>query len=187
VEAQRLGARRPGRRRSGKRPRPGSDRTGLSRLDFLKRATAVVVATRFSWIESAFASAQDTLAALAEYVLGDRKLAAATTPRLVRTLDRFLPGPQPLSATAAAILDGAATQVKPGATFAQLTRAQKAEVFATLEQLPDESAGSIRFLVGNLQDLTAFLAYSTQRGRKLARYTGGGLHGHDDFKGYWRA
>jgi hypothetical protein len=187
VEAQRLGARCPARRRSGERPRAGRDRTGLNRLEFLRRAAAVVVATRFRWIESAFASTQGTLAALAEYVVGDTRLAAATTPRLVRTLDRFLPGPQPLSATAAAILDGAAAQVKPGATFVQLTSAQKAKVFATLEHLPVESAGSIRFLVGNLQDLTAFLAYSTQRGRKLARYTGGSLHGHADFKGYWRA
>jgi hypothetical protein len=119
-------------------------------------------------------------------VVGDQKLAAAATPRLVRTLDRFLPGPQPLSATAAAILDGAAAQVKPGATFAQLSRAQKAQVFATLERLPDETAGSIRFLVGNLQDLTAFLAYSTQRGWKLARFAAG-RHGNDELKGYWRA
>ena len=105
---------------------------------------------------------------------------------MTRTLDRFLPGPQPLSATAASILDGAAAQVKPGATFAQLSRAQKAQAFETLERLPVESAGSIRFLVGNLQQLTAFLAYTTPRGRRLARYTAG-LHGHKEFKGYWRA
>jgi hypothetical protein len=145
-----------------------------------------VVATRFRWVEQAFASTQTTLAALVEYVVADAELVAATTPRLKRTLDRFLPGPQPLSATAAAILDGAAAQVKRGATFAQLSRAQKAHVFETLERLPVESAGSIRFLVGNLQDLTAFLAYSTPPGRKLARYTAG-LHGHKDLKGYWRA
>ncbi len=95
-----------------------------------------------------------------------------------------MPGTQPLSATAASILDGAAAQVKPDATFAQLSRAQKAQVFATLERLPVESVGSIRFLVGNLQQLTAFLAYSTQRGRRLARYSGG-LHGHKELKGYW--
>jgi hypothetical protein len=126
------------------------------------------------------------LAALVEYVVADAKLVAATTPRLTRTLDRFLPGPQPLSATAASILDGAAAQVKPGASFGQLTRAQKAQVFATLERLPVESAGSIRFLVGNLQNLTAFVAYSTRRGRLLSRYTAG-LHGHKEFKGYWHA
>ena len=118
--------------------------------------------------------------------MADVKLVAATTPRLTRTLDRFLPGPQPLSATAASILDGAAAQVKPGATFAQLGRAQKAQVFETLERLPVESAGSIRFLVGNLQELTAFLAFSTPRGRQLARYAAG-QHGHKDFRGYWRA
>jgi hypothetical protein len=159
----------------------------LNRLDFLRRATALVVATRFRWVEQAFASTQSTLSALVEYVVGDAKLVAATTPRLTRTLDRFLPGPQPLSAVAASILDGAAAQVKPGATFAQLSRAQKAQVFATLERLPNESAGSIRFLVGNLPDLTAFVAYSTQRGRELSRYAGGKLHGHNEFRGYWRA
>jgi hypothetical protein len=159
----------------------------MNRLDFLRRATALVVATRFRWIEQAFASTQSTLAALVQYVVPDKKVVAAATPRLTRTLDRFLPGPQPLSAVAASILDGAAAQVKPGAGFAQLTRAQKARVFATLEALPVESAGSIRFLVGNLQDLTAFVAYSTRRGRRLARYTGVGLHGHKEFRGYWRA
>jgi phospholipase/lecithinase/hemolysin len=159
----------------------------VNRLDFLRRSAALVVATRFRWVEQAFASTQGTLAALVDYVVADEKLVVTATPRLIRTLDRFLPGPQPLSATAASILDGAAAQVKPGATFAQLNRAQKAQVFATLERLPVESAGSIRFLVGNLQDLTAFVAYSTQRGRRLARYAGGGLHGHKEFKGYWHA
>ena len=144
------------------------------------------MASRLGWLEEAFASTQGTLAALVEFVVPDRRLVAVTTPRLVRTLDRFLPGPQPLSATAASILDGGAAQVKPGATFAQLTRAQQARVFRTLEQLPDETAGSIRFLVGNLADLTAFLAYSTPRGWQLARFVGG-RHGHKDFKGYWRA
>jgi hypothetical protein len=115
-----------------------------------------------------------------------KALLAATTPRVIRTLDRFLPGPLPLSATAASILNGGAAQVRPGASFAQLTRAEKARVFETLERLPVESAGSIRFLVGNLADLTAFLAYTTPRGRRLARYVGG-AHGHNDFKGYWRA
>ena len=76
--------------------------------------------------------------------------------------------------------------MKPGATFAQLSRAQKAQVFETLERLPVDSAGSIRFLVGNLQQLTAFLAFSTTRGRRLARYAPGS-HGHKEFKGYWRA
>jgi hypothetical protein len=121
-----------------------------------------------------------------EFVVADRRLVAATTPRLIKTLDRFLPGPQPLSKTAAAILDGAAAQVNPGATFAQLSRAQKAQAFVAIESLPDEAVGSIRFLVGNLQDLTAFLAYSTPRGHRLARYAAGS-HGHKELKGYWRA
>jgi hypothetical protein len=158
----------------------------VNRRELLRRATALVLVTRLDWLEQAFASTRGTLDALVEYVVADRQLAAATTPRLVRTLDRFLPGPQPLSATAAAILDGAAAQVKPGATFGQLNHAQKARVFAQLESLPDEAAGSIRFLVGNLADLTAFLAYSTTRGRRIARFAPT-AQGHKEFKGYWRA
>jgi len=158
----------------------------VNRRELLRRATALVVATRLGRLGDAFASTRGTLDALVEYVLADRQLAAATTPRLVRTLDRFLPGPQPLSATAAAILDGAAAQVKPRATFAQLSRAQKAQAFSQLESLPDEAAGSIRFLVGNLADLTAFLAYSTTRGHRIARFRTA-AHGHKEFRGYWHA
>jgi hypothetical protein len=161
----------------------------FSRRELLKRATALVVASRFAWLERAFAATpnvvRETLDALTRFVLVDRKLAAATTPRLVRTLDRFLPGAIPLSATAASILNGVAAQVKPGATFAQLTAAQQAKVFEIVERLPSE-AGSIKFLVGNLQDLTAFLGYSTRRGWRLARYSGPS-HGHQEFKGYWHA
>ena len=40
--------------------------------------------------------------------------------------------------------------------------------------------------LGNLQQLVAFLAYSTPRGRQLARYSPG-VHGRKEFKGYWRA
>lgn len=163
----------------------------LSRRELLRRASALLVGVAVArlHLERAFAAtstARETLDALVAHVVPDKQLRAATTPRLIRTLDRFLPGPLPLSETAASILDGAAAQLKPGATFAQLNAAQKARVFATLESLPVETAGSIRFLVGNLHQLTAFLAYSTRRGRKLARYTAAS-HGHNDFKGYWRA
>jgi hypothetical protein len=158
----------------------------VNRRELLRRAAALVLATRLGPLDEAFASTRGTLEALVEYVVSDRQLEAATTQRLVRTLDRFLPGAQPLSATAASILDGAAAQVKPGKTFAQLSRAQKAQAFAKIESLPEEAAGSIRFLVGNLQQLTAFLAYSTTRGWRLARYAGA-QHGHNEFKGYWRA
>jgi hypothetical protein len=82
--------------------------------------------------------------------------------------------------------------VKPGArsgksasAFANLSRAEKAKVFQMLEALPVETAGSIRFLVGNLPDLTAFLAYSTPGGRRLARYAGV-AHGRKELKGYWQ-
>jgi hypothetical protein len=165
----------------------------FSRRELVERATAVAVGlsvARLGWLENAFGATapavQQTMRALVAFVVPDKKVVAAAVPRLIRTLDRFLPGPQPLSATAAAILNGGAAQVRPGATFAQLTTAEKARVFETLEALPDESAGSIRFLVGNLQDLTAFLAYSTRPGRRLARY-GGVAHGHKEFKGYWHA
>lgn len=163
----------------------------LSRRELLRRGSALLVGVAVARLHveralAATSTARDTLDALVAYVVPDKKLRAATTPRLIRTLDRFLPGPQPLSATAASILDGAAAQVKPGATFARLNAAQKASVFETLESLPVETAGSIRFLVGNLQQLTAFLAYSTQRGRTLARYTVAS-HGHKELKGYWRA
>ncbi len=158
----------------------------LSRRELLQRATAIVVVSRLKWLEQAFAATPSTLDALVRFVAPGRQVRAATTPRLIRTLDRFLPGPQPLSATAAAILDGGAAQVKAGSTFAQLSNAEKAKVFETLERLPVESAGSIRFLVGNLQDLTAFLAYSTRAGWRAARY-GGVSHGHKEFKGYWHA
>jgi hypothetical protein len=158
----------------------------VNRRELLRRGAALVLATRLGRLEEAFASTRGTLDALVEFVVADQQLAAATTPRLVRTLDRFLPGPQPLSATAGSILDGAAAQVKPGATFARLDRAQKAEAFSKIESLPDDTAGSIRFLAGNLTDLTAFLAYSTKRGHRIARFTTA-THGHKELKGYWRA
>lgn len=163
----------------------------LSRGDLLRRATALaagLAVTRVRWLETALAATDPvgrTLKALVSFVVPGQRIGAATVPRLTRTLDRFLPGPVPLSATVASILDGTAAHVKSGATFAQLSTAQKAKVFETLEQLPVETAGSIRFLVGNLPDLTAFLAYSSRQGWTQARY-GGVSHGHAEFKGYWQ-
>ena len=162
----------------------------LSRLDLLKRATALLVASRLNRLEQAFGAApngvRQTLDALVAFIFRDHELRAATTPRLIRTLDRFQPGPLPLSSTAATILNETAKQVRPGSTFAKLSDVDKAKVFETLERLPVESAGSIRFLIGNLPDLTAFLGYSTRRGRRLSRYSGV-AHGHKEFKGYWHA
>jgi hypothetical protein len=161
----------------------------LSRLELLRRAAGLVLVSRVRLLEQAFAATpnpvRQTLAALVEFVVGDRKLVAVTTPRLIRTLDRFLPGALPLSSTASSILNAGAAQVKPGATFAQLSSAQKKKVFEAIEALPVDSAGSIQFFVGNLQDLTAFLAYSTPRGWRLSRYAGP-LHGHKEFKSYWQ-
>lgn len=166
--------------------------TGVSRGELLKRATLLVAGmsvARLRWVEGAFAGTpngvQQTMRALVAFIVPGNRVGAATAPRLIRTLDRFLPGPQPLSATAASILNATAAQVRPGSTFAQLSTAEKAKVFETLERLPVESAGSIRFLVGNLPDLTAFLAYSTPPGRRLARYAGV-AHGRKELKGYWQ-
>jgi hypothetical protein len=163
----------------------------LSRRELLQRGTALaagLAVARLRWVERAFAAApnavEQTMRALVSYVVPGRAIGVAATPRLIRTLDRFLPGPLPLSATAASILNATAAQVKPGATFGKLSSAEKAKVFDTLERLPVETAGSIRFLVGNLQDLTAFLAFSTRPGWRLSRY-GGLSHGHKDFKGFW--
>lgn len=166
--------------------------TGVSRRELLRRATALAVGlsvARLRWLETAFAAGpnvvQQTMRALVAFVVPGQKIGAATTPRLIRTLDRFLPGPQPLSATAAAILNATAAQVKPGSTFSKLSNAEKVKVFETLERLPVESAGSIRFLVGNLPDLTAFLAYSTRPGWRLAGYAGV-AEGRKELKGYWQ-
>jgi hypothetical protein len=129
---------------------------------------------------------------------------AGASPALIQTLDRFLPSKPPLSATAATILNQVATTVRPasrsgkfGAPFANLSFAEKAKVFQTIEGFSGPDAGSIRFLFGNLPDLVAFLAYSEagvfdrRRGRlrrrplgwTLARY-GGTADGHPELKGY---
>ncbi len=131
---------------------------------------------------------------------------AGTTPVLIRTLDRFLPGAVPLSSTAATILNEVAATVKPSSRrgtfaspFANLSATEKARVFATLEGLQGEGSASIRFLAGNLPDLVAFLAFSeagsydTKRRRlrrrppgwRLTRYAGV-AEGRHELKGYWQ-
>ena len=163
------------------------------------------------WLEEAQAAGPDvvreTMNALVAFIVPGRDaysrlqgtksktpggIEAGTASALIRTLDRFLPGPLPLSATAATILNESAKQVSPGSAqgksasaFANLSVAEKAKVFATLERLPVESAGSIRFLVGNLPDLVAFIAYSRPVGQRLTRYTGV-ADGHNELKGYWQ-
>jgi len=138
------------------------------------------------WLESAYAAGpnvvQQTMSGLVAFVVPGRDrysrtqgtksrspggIEAGTTQALIRTLDRFLPGNPPLSAAAATILNEVAANVSPRARngvfaspFANLSLAQKAKVFETLEGFGGEEAGSIRFLAGNLPDLTAFLAYS---------------------------
>ena len=147
---------------------------------------------RLRWFENAYAAAPDvttqTMRALVSYVVPGRE--SATRP-LIRTLDRFLPGPVPLSVTAATILTEDAKQVDPrtakfAAPFARLSKANKDRVFATVARLPVESAGSIQFLVGNLPDLAAFLAYSAPSSYRLSHYRGVS-NGRKELKGYWHA
>jgi hypothetical protein len=164
-------------------------RVTVSRRDLLRRGAGLIVGVtvlgRLRWLENAYAATPNavtqTLQALVEYVVPDRRVAMQ---RLIATLDRFLPGPVPLSSTAATILDAYAKQVA-GKPFARLSGADKSRVFATVARLPVESAGSIQFLVGNLPDLTAFLAYSDRRAWRLSRYSGVS-HGRKELKGYWK-
>jgi hypothetical protein len=200
--------------------------TGVSRRELLRRvsvlaAGAVVFdhlprALRIhGWLEDAYAAGpnvvRETMNALVAFIVPGRDaysrlqgtksktpggIEAGTTSVLIRTLDRFLPGPLPLSATAATILNEVAATVDPASRrgkfaspFANLSVAKKARVFETVEGLQTESSGSIRFLVGNLPDLVAFLAYSELRvrpvGWRLTHYTGV-ADGRKEFKGYWQ-
>jgi hypothetical protein len=193
----------------------------LSRGELLKRATLLAgsaaladlpAALRFhGWLDDAYAATADvveqTLNGLVAFIVPGRDqysqaqgvttrtpggIEAGTTPALIRTLDRFLPGPLPLSSTTATILMEYAKIVgfqpekaKFVSPFANLSFAKKAQVFARIEALPEETSGPIRFLVGNLPDLTAFLAYSRPVGWRLAHYSGVS-DGHKELKGYWR-
>jgi hypothetical protein len=208
---------------------------GVSRRELLERATALVAGAAVldrlphalrlqGWLEDAHAATpnvvQQTMNGLVAFIVPGRDrysraqgtksrtpggIEAGTTPVLIRTLDRFLPGPLPLSATAATILNEYAAQVDPAAgkgafasPFANLSFADKARVFQAVEGLQAESAGSIRFLVGNLPDLVAFLAYSeagvydAKRRRVRRRPVGwrlthyaGVADGRKELKGYW--
>jgi hypothetical protein len=161
----------------------------VSRKDLLRRGAGLLVGAtvlgRLRWLENAYGASdatRQTLQAVVDYVVPGRR---AATTQLIRTLDRFLPGPVPLSSTAATILDAYAKQVG-GKPFAALSRADKTRVFRTVATLPVENAGSIQFLVGNLPDLTAFLAYSAPSSWRLSRYSGVS-NGRKEFKGYWHA
>jgi hypothetical protein len=197
--------------------------TGVSRRELLERATALVAGVAVldqlphalrlqGWLEDAYAATpnvvQQTMNGLVAFIVPGRDrysraqgtttktpggIEAGATPVLLRTLDRFLPGPLPLSATAATILNEFAAQVTPVnrgyhpflSAFANLSVARKAQVFQTVESLQAESAGSIRFLIGNLPDLVAFVAYGRPLGRKLTKYAGV-ADGRKELKGYWQ-
>jgi hypothetical protein len=197
--------------------------TGVSRRELLERATALVAGAAVldrlphalrlhGWLEDAYAATpnvvQQTMNGLVAFIVPGRDrysraqgtkmrtpggIEAGATPVLVRTLDRFLPGPLPLSATAATILNEFAAQVTPvnrgwhpfSSAFANLSVARKAQVFQAIESLQAESAGSIRFLLGNLPDLVAFIAYGQPLGKQLTRYAGV-ADGRKELKGYWQ-
>jgi hypothetical protein len=210
--------------------------TGVSRRELLERTTAFVAGAAMldrlpqalrlqGWLEDASAATPNVVAqtmnGLVAFIVPGRDrysraqgtrsrtpggIEAGATPALIRTLDRFLPGPLPLSATAATILNGYAVQVDPmskqgtfASPFANLSFAEKARVFQTVEALQAESAGSIRFLAGNLPGLVAFLAYSEAGvydakrrrvrrrpvGWRLTRYAGVS-EGRKELKGYWQ-
>ena len=196
---------------------------GVSRRELLGRATAFVAGAAVldrlphalrvqGWLEEAYAAApnvvEQTMNGLVAFIVPGRDrysraqgskavtpggIEAGTTPVLIRTLDRFLPGPLPLSATAASILNEFSAQVAPvnrgfhpfASPFANLSAAQKAKVFQAAESLQAESAGSIRFLIGNLPDLVAFIAYGRPLGKRLTRYAGV-ADGRKELKGYWQ-
>jgi hypothetical protein len=129
---------------------------------------------------------------------------AGATAAVIQTLDRFLPSDPPLSSTTATILNQFATSVRAASrrgkfrsAFANLSFAEKARVFQTIEGLTGPDVGSIRFLFGNLPDLVAFLAYSEagvfdRRRRRLRRRPlgwsltryGGTADGHAELRGY---
>jgi hypothetical protein len=129
---------------------------------------------------------------------------AGATFAVIETLNRFLPSDPPLSATTATILNQFAANVRATAkrgkfrsAFANLSFAEKAKVFQTIEGLSGADAGSFRFLFGNLPDLVAFLAYSEagvfdRRRLRLRRRPlgwlltgyGGTADGHAEFRGY---
>jgi hypothetical protein len=197
--------------------------TGVSRRELLERATAFVAGAAVldrlphalrlqGWLEDAHAATpnvvEQTMNGLVAFIVPGRDrysraqgtrtktpggIEAGATSALIRTLDRFLPGPLPLSATAATILNEFAAQVAPvnrgfhpfASPFANLSAAQKAKVFQAVESLQAESAGSIRFLVGNLPDLVAFIAYGRPLGKRLTKYAGV-ADGRKELKGYWQ-
>lgn len=175
------------------------------------------------WLEDAYAAGpsvvEETMNGLVAFVVPGRDrysiaqgarsataggIEAGATSAVIETLDRFLPSNPPLSATAATILNEVATTVrgssrhgKFSSAFANLSFAEKARVFQTIEGFGGPEAGPFRFLFGNLPDLVAFLAYSEagvfgrRRGRlrrrplgwSITRY-GGTADGHAEFKGY---
>jgi hypothetical protein len=181
---------------------------GAAVLEHLPRALRI-----HGWLEDAYAATPDvvteTMNGLVAFVVPGRDrysraqgtktrtrggIEAGATKRLIRTLDAFLPSTPPLSSAAATILNGVASNVAPPnpgrgnfeSTFANLSFAQKAKVFQTLEGFQGEEAGSIRFLAGNLPGLAAFVAYSARPvGWRLAHYSGI-AEGRAEFKGYYQ-
>jgi hypothetical protein len=178
------------------------------------------------WLEDAYAAqpnvVKQTMNGLVAFVVPGRDryskaqgtktrtpggIEAGATAALIRTLNHFLPSDPPLSSAAATILNEVAANVAPrhrgqqrfASAFANLSFAQKAKVFQTLEGFEGEEAGSIRFLAGNLPGLAAFVSYSEAGvfdrrrhrpafrpfGWQLSRYAGV-AEGRPELKGYYQ-
>jgi hypothetical protein len=204
-----------------------SRRALLERAGLLAGATSLASLTDalrgLGWLEAAEAATprtvRDAMGGLVAFVVPGRDtysraqgvttaqpggVEAGAVPELIETLDLFLPGSVPLSATVAALLDQTALAVAPRSArgrfrspFANLGFRQKGEVFRRLEAIGSPEAGSIRFLFGNLPGLVAFLSYSdaaaTRRRRlgrrpvgwQLSRYDGV-AEGRAELRGYFQ-
>ena len=184
----------------------------LERTGFLAAAGIIAQLPSAPWVRAAISAKPDvnhqTISGLVAFVVPgldaySRKqgqtskrpggIAAGATKALIDTLDLFIPSTPPVTATVAAVLNGTAVQVDPGsasgtydAAFANLSFAQKAEVFRRLEALDSPNAGALRFLAGNLPGLVAFLTYANPKvGWKLTKYSGVS-DGRPELKGYWQ-
>src|SRR5207253_1623111 len=157
------------------------------------------------WLEDAYAAGpnivEETMKGVVAFVVPGRDrysiaqgtksakaggIEAGATSAVIQTLDRYLPSNPSLSATAATILNQVAQAVRPASAkgkfpsaFANLSFAEKAKVFQTVEGFTGSDAGSIRFLFGNLPDRVACRA---QRARMASLRQRGEQSGHRDLQ-----
>jgi hypothetical protein len=138
---------------------------------------------------------------------------AGAVPKIVDSLDRFVPAPLasgstglavPAAGGVAALLNTIALQVNPGASsgsflspFSRLSFVDKGEVFRRFESDPTLADTEFRFVAGILPGFVGFLGYSeagayengkvngTPVGWQLSGY-GGQSEGWNELKGYYR-